>query len=207
MIDPRMTFTEMLLAIVNLLSKPVRTKAETNRVKALVFRAFEKDILNRAKRYVFYRYHQAEELASNFWLWFWTTNRLSKYDPKSGSFAAWFNTVNYHWFMAELRKPKPEPTVSLDTGDDEEPIEIADPHTPDPLDELVVLETRAELNKAIAQLSDKKRKAFELFSKGYTIEQIASVTNRTEGTVKAHLHEARKQLRTRLADTYNAHYR
>ncbi len=60
-------------------------------------------------------------------------------------------------------------------------------------------EISAKINQAISTLSDRQRTALVLFEmEGLTINEVAAIMQITDGAVKFHLHEARKNMRASL---------
>lgn len=70
----------------------------------------------------------------------------------------------------------------------------------DPVQETERRETRALVERALAELPEQRRTAFRLFDiEGYAAADVARLMGVTEGTVRAHVHHARRALRGTLA--------
>jgi RNA polymerase sigma-70 factor (ECF subfamily) len=68
-----------------------------------------------------------------------------------------------------------------------------------PLLAVVQAETLARFRVALAELPDRQRMAFELHEvDGFAVEEIAEMLGVTPGTVRWHIHQARRQLRRLL---------
>jgi RNA polymerase sigma-70 factor (ECF subfamily) len=63
-------------------------------------------------------------------------------------------------------------------------------------------EIRARVNAAIARLPERRRTAFHLVDvEGYAIGEVAKLMGLTPGTIRSHVHHARRALRAALADS------
>jgi RNA polymerase sigma-70 factor (ECF subfamily) len=72
---------------------------------------------------------------------------------------------------------------------------------PDPGDMLDRAEIRSRVDAAIARLPEQRRTAFRLSDvEGYATEEIARMMGLSTGTVRSHVHHARRALRTALAE-------
>ena len=71
---------------------------------------------------------------------------------------------------------------------------------PPPDTSLERAEIRARVNAAMASLPDQQRMAFHLADvEGYSSEEVARIMGLSAGTVRSHVHRARKSLRAALA--------
>jgi len=71
----------------------------------------------------------------------------------------------------------------------------------DPMETLKGRQFRADIQKALKDLSDRQRSVFELkVFEGLSISEIASALHTSEGTVKSHLFRATRHLREALKD-------
>jgi len=60
---------------------------------------------------------------------------------------------------------------------------------------------RQRVARAMARLSHGQREAFVLVHlEGFTVQEVADLTGRADGTIKSHLHRALRRLREQLAD-------
>ena len=123
---------------------------------------------------------------------------LSAYDPaKARSFSAWLGRICVNCSIDALRRGQSWPKASLE----EDPMADPPSQTPDSDPERTVRnwETRARVEDALAKLAPKQRTVFTLrHYEGYTLREIAAMTNVTEGSVKRHLFRAVETLKRRL---------
>jgi RNA polymerase sigma-70 factor, ECF subfamily len=90
------------------------------------------------------------------------------------------------------------PEVPLDTGDEERP--RREPGAPDAA--FGEIELRDRLDKAIAQLPEQYRMLIAAhYLRGVQYEALAEALNIPLGTVKTHLHRAKRQLRELMEET------
>ena len=82
--------------------------------------------------------------------------------------------------------------------ENEDVLKITDPH-PSPDRILEEKELRSIIRKAVKKLPPGQRRVFNLrHRRALTIKEIATLLNRSEGTIKAHLHHAHRQLQGML---------
>ena len=135
---------------------------------------------------------RAEELAQDTFVR--AFRALHTYDP-SRAFSTWLLAIAHHGAIDERRKAAPE-TVSIDAianacgeGDIADP----DPATPASLAERAAL-ARA-LDTAIGRLRPEYRELVALkYEAEVGYDEIADITGLPVGTIKSHLHRARKEL-------------
>jgi RNA polymerase sigma-70 factor (ECF subfamily) len=72
---------------------------------------------------------------------------------------------------------------------------------PSPRSAAAASEVTRLINQAVAELPPRQRTALVLFEmEQLSVKQVATIMELTDGAVKFHLHEARKNLRARLVD-------
>jgi RNA polymerase sigma-70 factor (ECF subfamily) len=77
-------------------------------------------------------------------------------------------------------------------------LQVPDP-APDPLDQVIRRQQRSALREALQELPPQMRTCCALrYERGLKYEEIARVMKISIETVKAHLHQGRKRLATRL---------
>lgn len=109
---------------------------------------------------------------------------------RGGSVAAWLfqiadRTVKKHW--RSQREALPLDDYELTLTDD----------GPSPMQQLLALEQRDILNRAVMRLSDEQRNILALkLSAGLSSEEIGSVIGKSAGAVRVDVYRALKQLRT-----------
>lgn len=105
--------------------------------------------------------------------------------------------------IRNLKAQKRQATmVEIDSSDEtDRPVEILDPR-PLPSVHLLQGEQLEALHKAIKKLSPRKRQCVLLRVQGHKTWEIAVLLKITEGAVKAHLHQARKQLAEELGPLF-----
>ncbi|HOX23300.1 MAG TPA: sigma-70 family RNA polymerase sigma factor, partial [Elusimicrobiales bacterium] len=121
------------------------------------------------------------------------------------SFKAWvlkiaMNKCRSFWRWSNIRR-----LVSLDRDEEDEeavPLQerLKDESSPQP-EQAFDSQARAELiNQALNNLSEKQREAALLRGQGLGIGEIAAIMRTAQGTIKAHLFEARRKLASALKE-------
>jgi len=137
--------------------------------------------IDRIFRYVLLRVGDdalAEDLTSEVFVR--ALESLSAYEDRGAPFAAWLYRIANarvvdHWRSAQRAN------MSLDTDDAEMPVEM-------PANDVIVYKTLAE---SLTRLTSEQQEVIILkFIEGYNIAEIAQITGRTEGAVKALQHRA-----------------
>jgi RNA polymerase sigma-70 factor (ECF subfamily) len=124
--------------------------------------------------------------------------RLAAYDPaKARGFSAWLSRICINCSIDALRRGRTWPKVSLE----ENPLADPPSQTPDSDPERTARnrEARARVEEVLSELAPKQRLVFALrHFEGYTLREIAAMTNVTEGSVKKQLFRAVESLKRRL---------
>lgn len=106
-------------------------------------------------------------------------------------FSSWLYRICYNTCISELRKRKPE--VELD--------EAMAVSVGGPVETFRTKNIQAVIQDEVGRLPDDYRAAITLYHfNGLSYEEIAVMTRRPMGTVKAHIHRARALLKTRLLE-------
>ncbi|RMH18188.1 MAG: sigma-70 family RNA polymerase sigma factor [Acidobacteria bacterium] len=126
---------------------------------------------------------------------------LRRYDPRR-KLASWLFKIAHNTAIDHLRRRRPE-LVSLERGDDDPPPDsrpqLAAPATQAPDLAAIRGELAAEIEASLAELRPGYREILVLrFQEGLSYQEIADVMELPMGTVKVHLHRARKQLAAAL---------
>ncbi|MCP4655164.1 MAG: sigma-70 family RNA polymerase sigma factor [bacterium] len=168
-------------------------------------RRFEKPVMSLILRMV-QDPAQAEDLAQESFVK--AFRNLRTYDP-GRKFASWLFKIAHNTTIDHLRRRSPE-TVAIEEngslgGDDGGPREHSETlRAPEALAPDRVIErsqVMAGLEAAIAELRPRYREVLLLrFREGLAYQEIAEVTGLPIGTVKIHLHRARKQLAEAMAE-------
>lgn len=117
---------------------------------------------------------------------------LSGYRPDR-PFAPWLYQIARNVARGRLAAYARRRTEPLPTGGPEEP-------APDPEVALERAEIRRLVDRAIADLPEQRRAAFRLHDlEGYETAEIARLMGLSEGTIRSHVHHARRALRHALA--------
>ncbi|HLP93697.1 MAG TPA: RNA polymerase sigma factor [Saprospiraceae bacterium] len=154
-------------------------------------------LVNRYERYVFTLAHRlvksredAHEVAQDAFL------RAFRYlaDFRGDArFSTWLYKIVYSTALNFLRKQNPD-ILSLD--DQNRPVALADPGTPDASYALELEDRNAALHLAIAQLSSDDAAIITLFYLyEHSLEEICQITNMTLTNAKTKLCRARQRLR------------
>jgi len=144
----------------------------------------------------------AEELTQEAFLK--AFRHLDTYDPER-KLSSWLFKIAHNTTLDHLRRHRVD-TVSLDpsNGEDEGPElgdRLADESTRSPRDETERTELARALEAAIRELRPEYREVVVLrFQEGMAYQEIADITGLPLGTVKTHLHRARKELARRLTE-------
>jgi len=137
---------------------------------------------------------EADEAAQETLLSVW--RRAESYDPAKAPASAWIFTIARNRRIDMIRKsrrPQPDP---------DDPLFQPDP--PPPADaEMVIAQRDAELQKAIADLTEAQRDVVRLaFFVGLSHPEIAARTGAPLGTVKSRLRLAADRLRVALGPDF-----
>jgi RNA polymerase sigma-70 factor (ECF subfamily) len=105
--------------------------------------------------------------------------------------SSWLYRICYNTCISELRKRKPE--VELE--------EAMGVETSGPVEEFRTRDIQAVIQDEVSKLPDDYRAALTLYHfNGLSYEEIAQMTRKPMGTVKAHIHRARAVLKNRLLE-------
>ena len=105
-------------------------------------------------------------------------------------FGGWLFSIAHQKCVQQWRRQGREADLR------EELVRETETDSPDPLDVLLREEQEAEFMKLIAQLPLAQRSALLLhFIEGFSLEEIARITDAQLGTVKSRLHYAKRALR------------
>lgn len=163
-----------------------------------LLRRFERPVLSLIVRMVRDR-DVAEDLAQESFVK--AFRHLARYEP-GRKFASWLFKIAHNTTLDYLRKKKLD-TLPLDATDDEgESWEVlAAPDTGSPHRRLESRELINGLEAALGDLLPHYREVLLLrFREGLAYHEIADVTGLPMGTVKIHLHRARKALAKKLGE-------
>lgn len=156
-------------------------------------RRYERPIVGLVLRMVRNR-SVAEELAQDIFVKAY--DRLDTYDQRR-KFSSWLFKVAHNATIDHLRRRRID-TVPLETteADDLQLSEVlAGPESEQPEDRALRREVGEALEAAIGELRPAYREVLLLrFGHGSSYDEIAEVTGLPLGTVKTHLHRARKEL-------------
>lgn len=123
---------------------------------------------------------------------------LPKFKRES-AFYSWLYRIAMNCCIDYLRQQNRNKTITFDelTASPEELLLISKYPSPS---HLVEMEELGDIiNKAVQQLPTKQQHVFKLrYEQKLKIKEIAALINRSEGTVKTHLHHAHRQLRELL---------
>lgn len=127
---------------------------------------------------------------------------LGSYDPKR-KFSSWLFKIAHNTTLDYLRKKQLD-TVPLEPeveGAPDRRETLADPTVRSPDERLERGDVLDALNESVAQLRPEYRDVVLLrFQQDLSYQEIAEITDQPMGTVKTHLHRARKELMTLLED-------
>ena len=161
---------------------------------------FERPVFNLVARMVRDR-GMAEDLSQDAFVK--AFSRLETFKPDQGKFSNWLFKIAHNTAIDHLRRSELE-TVPLDS-----PVEegsdfhatLPDDTAPSPYEAAVRGDLAAALTGAIERLRPEYREVVVLrHQEGLAYEEIAEITELPLGTVKTHLHRARKELAGHLAE-------
>jgi RNA polymerase sigma-70 factor (ECF subfamily) len=116
---------------------------------------------------------------------------LMRYDPKR-PFATWLLSIAAHYCIDRLRRRK---FIFLSVDDDETTFELPDIDAPNPENESVHSEQRAQIQALLKELDATDRAAIVLrYWYDFSEAEIAQSLSLTVSAVKSRLHRARKAL-------------
>jgi RNA polymerase sigma-70 factor (ECF subfamily) len=131
---------------------------------------------------------RAEDAAQESFIKAWAALPGFKGESK---FSSWLYRICYNTCISELRKKRPE--VELD--------EAVGLGVSGPVEEFRNRDMQAVIRDEVSKLPDDYRAALTLYHfNGLSYEEIAKLTRKPMGTVKAHIHRARAALKTRLLE-------
>ncbi len=119
------------------------------------------------------------------------------------AFYSWLFRIAMNAAVSRLRKSKHK-TQSLEQAKENIGLEPTDDHhTAHPEHALELTETQAEVQRALAELSDEFRSVLVLKEmEGLSYEEISQVLDCPIGTVRSRIHRARTELRGKLKSTF-----
>ncbi|MCE2393164.1 sigma-70 family RNA polymerase sigma factor [Candidatus Poribacteria bacterium] len=119
---------------------------------------------------------------------------------RQSAFYSWLYRIAINLCIDFIRQQKRGQTLSfedLPTGSNDE-VTLNDVN-PLPPDQIETKELGQIIGQAVQQLPPKQQHVFNLrYHDGLQLKEIAAQLDRSEGTIKAHLHHAHKRLRTLL---------
>lgn len=119
---------------------------------------------------------------------------------RQSAFYSWLYRIAINLCIDFIRQQKRGQTLSfedLTTGGNDEV--VFNDVSPLPPDQVEAKELGHIIGKAVEQLPPKQQRVFNLrYHDGLQLKEIAAQLDRSEGTIKAHLHHAHKRLQTLL---------
>ena len=119
---------------------------------------------------------------------------------RQSAFYSWLYRIAINLCIDFIRQQKRGQTLSfedLTTGGNDEV--VFNDVSPLPPDQVEAKELGHIIGKAVEQLPPKQQRVFNLrYHHGLQLKEIAAQLDRSEGTIKAHLHHAHKRLQTLL---------
>jgi len=121
---------------------------------------------------------RAEEVTQDIFLKFWQA--LPAYDSRA-ALSTWLYAIARNTCLSAIRSESYRRTLSLDQS--------AEPFTPETASKTL------EIQQLLARLPETQRQAITLFYlQERSVEEVARMLGLPEGTVKSHLHRARRTL-------------
>jgi RNA polymerase sigma-70 factor (ECF subfamily) len=119
-------------------------------------------------------------------------NGLVSLDPLAGSFRSWLFAIAHNVVLDQLRLRQRRPEAPIDL------IAERAGNEPSPADQVVQLDERRRLRRAMAMLSDEQQQIIELRLAGLNGPEIAAALGRSAGSVRTAQHRAIARLRALL---------
>jgi len=121
---------------------------------------------------------------------------LSTFDGNKASFRTWVYNIAINATIDFQRKKKIS-TTSMYGNDDEGEVTVMefDSYADSPLDEMIVNERHAQINRAMSRLKPNQAAMLNKLVEGFSYEEIAEELNISVGTVKATIHRSRELMR------------
>lgn len=194
----------------NTLSKPSTPTSLPSNEKELIerFQSGEQEVFNElVNRYhgkiynLVYKYVPNSETAKDLSqeIFIKAFHALPNFKRQS-AFYSWLYRIAVNLCIDFIRQQKRGQTLSfedLSAGNNDEP--AFNDVSPLPPDQLETKELGQIIGQAVQQLPPKQQHVFNLrYHDGLQLKEIAAQLDRSEGTIKAHLHHAHKRLRTLL---------
>ncbi len=146
----------------------------------------------------------AEELTQDTFVRAWFA--LAGYTGQ-GSLGGWLARVAVNLWRDRFRSRKRRTRLRDELAAEEAAARALLPTTTREQGGVIPLLTAIDLERAVAQLPPGARTVYVLHDvEGHTHREIGDMLGLATGTVKAHLHRARRQLRVLLADEREAHH-
>ncbi|MBI4056395.1 MAG: RNA polymerase sigma factor [Elusimicrobia bacterium] len=142
----------------------------------------------------------AEDIAQDTFVTVW--EKLSSFQER-GPFRAWLFRIALNKLRSFWRRKKILSWLSLDhlKEDGQQSLEetLADPfRDSDPANSMEDPHLQKQINEALRLLPSRQREVIVLRAQDMEIHEIASILGVAEGTIKAHLFEAKKKLQQQL---------
>ena len=118
---------------------------------------------------------------------------------RQSAFYSWLYRIAVNLCIDFIRQQKRGQTLSFEDlpGGNDEP--VFNDVSPLPPDQIETKELGQIIGQAVQQLPPKQQHVFNLrYHDGLQLKEIAAQLDRSEGTIKAHLHHAHKRLQTLL---------
>ena len=123
---------------------------------------------------------------------------LTAYRPEA-RFETWLYAIAHNAYLKHLRAQRAGKRQGVEVAVDDAAHPVAGD---DPLNRVLDDERQRRLHDAVATLPDQMRRCLKLrLDQGWSYRQIATLAGISEETVKAHLFQGRRRLRSLLAET------
>jgi RNA polymerase sigma-70 factor (ECF subfamily) len=119
-------------------------------------------------------------------------NGLASLDPLAGSFRSWLFAIAHNVVLDQIRLRQRRPEAPIDLIAERAGSE------PSPADQVVQLDERRRLRRAVAMLPDEQQQIIELRLAGLNGPEIAAALGRSAGSVRTAQHRAIAKLRALL---------
>jgi RNA polymerase sigma-70 factor (ECF subfamily) len=120
-------------------------------------------------------------------------NGLARLNPQAGSFRSWLFAIAHNVVLDQVRLRQRRPEAPIDLIAERPGTEM------EPAEQVVQLDERRRLRRAVAMLSDEQQQIIELRLAGLNGPEIAAALGRSAGSVRTAQHRAIQRLRSLLS--------
>ena len=152
-----------------------------------------------SKAYRILKHHQdAEEVSLDVFTKVWEKLQNDQWDPKKGSFWAWFNKLAFNTIIDAFRKRgRIRESVLTFEEQDDSPLNEYEDSGPGPDKHIIAQEAQEILEEALEQVTKPNHRIAWILRhlEGCSVAEISRILNRKEGTVKIWIYRCTQELK------------